>query len=469
MRTEVVSTLETLRTIVGREHVLASPEQKAPYLKEWRGRYQSEAIAVVKPASTAEVSRVVSACAEARVGMVPIGGNTGLVGGAVSTNAQVLISLERMRHIRHLDALGATLSVDAGCVLAEAQQAAAGAGLLLPLSLSAEGSCQIGGNVSTGAGGLNVVRYGTVRDQVLGLEVVLPDGSVLNEMRALRKNTAGYDLKQWFIGAEGTLGIVTGVVLRLFPAPAQRQTIWLSLRNTSAVLDVFDRIRSAFGSLMTAFEFMTSDTVELIGRYLDAPPPTTLTSEGAHVLLELHGGALELGEDAVLGFLSVLEQEGLSLESVVATNESQRESLWRWRHNASAAQRLAGVCIKHDIGLPLPSIPSFLDDIRAPLQALAPGSVVVAFGHIGDGNLHFTVAQPPEMTPDSFAALRDPISTRVHGAVLEAGGTVSAEHGVGLAKRDILETQVGPVAINLMRSLKRTLDPEGLMNPGKVL
>ncbi len=465
----MVPILETLRGIVGPRHVLESPEQKAPYLKEWRGRYPSAAIAVVRPSGTSEVSSVVSACVEARVGMVPIGGNTGLVGGAVSTDAQVLISLERMCHIRQLDALGATISVDAGCVLAEAQQAAADAGLLLPLSLSAEGSCQIGGNVSTGAGGLNVVRYGTVRDQVLGVEVVLPDGSVLNEMRALRKNTAGYDLKQWFIGAEGTLGIVTGVVLRLFPAPAQRQTVWLSVADTSAVLDVFGRIRGAFGSLMTAFEFMTTDTVDLIGRYLDASPPATLSAQGAHVLLELHGGELELSADAVFEFLSVLEQEGLCLESVVATNESQRESFWRWRHNASAAQRLAGVCIKHDIGLPLPSIPGFLNEIQTPLQALALGSVIVAFGHIGDGNLHFTVAQPPEMTANDFEALREPISSKVHEAVLAAGGTVSAEHGVGLAKRKILETQVGPVAIELMRSLKRTLDPEGLMNPGKVL
>lgn len=461
--------VETLRAIVGTEHVFDDPERKGPYLSEWRGRYSSAALAVVRPANTTEVSELVSACSQAGVGMVPIGGNTGLVGGAVSTDSQVLISLERMSRVRHLDALSATIAVDAGCVLANAQQAAADAGLLLPLSLSAEGSCQIGGNVSTGAGGLNVVRYGTVRDQVLGLEVVLPDGSVLDEMRALRKNTAGYDLKQWFIGAEGTLGIITGVALRLFPAPQHRQTIWLSVTNPRTVLELFSRIRAEFGSLMTAFEFMSANTVELIGRYLESTPPIAAISEGVHVLLELHGGNLELSDDSVLGFFAALEREGLCQASVVATSESQRETFWRWRHSASAAQKLAGVCIKHDIGLPLSAVPVFLEEIETPLQRLAPECSIVAFGHIGDGNLHFTVAQPDNMDPEDFERMREPIASCVHGVVLAAGGTVSAEHGVGLLKRDVLPTQVGSVAIDLMRSLKRTLDPEGLMNPGKVL
>lgn len=454
---------------IGEQHVLREPEPIAPYLRDWRGDFQSRAAAVLRPANTAEVSAIVTECAAAKIGMVPIGGNTGLVGGAVAREDQVLISLERLNRVRAVDTVGATISLEAGCVLADAQAVCAQAQLLLPLSLAAEGTCQIGGNLSTGAGGLNVVRYGTVREQVLGLEVVLPDGQVLNQSRGLRKDVAGLDLKQWFIGAEGTLGVITAAVLRLFPLPTERLTLWLCVPDNEDVLAVFSWFRTRLGSLLTAFEMLSASTVEVIAKYLGEVPPVVRKDDAKHVLVEIQGGALELDIDRILDGLSGLAEECRILDSVVASSLAQREQFWRWRHSASDAQKLAGACIKHDIGLPIDRISDFLGSIDSVLQRVVPDCRVFSFGHVGDGNLHFTVAQPHRAPEDWRQQYRESVTESVHRCVLEHGGTVSAEHGIGLLKRDALAQQIAPTGLRLMRELKTALDPHNLMNPGKVL
>ncbi|MEL7313086.1 MAG: FAD-binding oxidoreductase [Pseudomonadota bacterium] len=464
--TEVLSALVE---IVGQDHVLSEDDLMAPYLTDWRRQFDSRATAVVRPADTQEVSAVVVLCMRHGVGIVPIGGNTGLVGGAVAKDGQILLSLERLSSIRSVDPLGATITVDSGCILRDVQDAAARYDMLVPLSLSAEGRCQIGGNISTGAGGLNVVRYGTVRDQVLGLEVVLPDGRVLDAMRSLRKDTAGYDLKQLFIGAEGTLGIVTGAVLRLFPAPERQVTLWIATATLDAVLELFQQVRKAFGNLLTAFEYLSGSTVQVISEYLGQSPPLAASAESHSVLIELAGSVSELTDESVLDRFAAWQDDGLVDASVMATDERKRDAIWRLRHSASDAQKLAGTCIKHDIGLPTSSISEFVRRIPAELRKEVSEFQLFVFGHIGDGNLHFTVAQDRHSKSHDIEPKRHWINETVHSLVVRLGGTISAEHGIGLLKRDALGRQIGDVGLSLMREVKRQFDPDGLMNPGKML
>ncbi|MEO0365616.1 MAG: FAD-binding oxidoreductase [Pseudomonadota bacterium] len=463
------SLLSDLEAVVGNPHVLTDDDTKAKYLQDWRRQFRSDAMAVVRPASTREVSAVVARCHSAGVGMVPVGGNTGLVGGAVASKSQIMISLERMARVRNVDVLGATIALDAGCILGNAQRAASEHDLLLPLSLSAEESCQIGGNISTGAGGLNVVRYGTVRDQILGLEVVMPDGRIFDSMRMLRKDTAGYDLKQVFIGAEGTLGIVTGAVMRLYPAPEKNVTLWLATDGLDDVLVLFERVRNVFGNLLTAFEYLSGGTVEIIARYLEQSPPLATSDDANFVLIELAGSNAELNEAAVFDQFLDWQERGLLSDSVLATDASKRDLLWRFRHSASGAQTLAGTCIKHDIGLPVSRIGEFLRRVPAEIRREQDMFQLFVFGHIGDGNLHFTVASPQHTDRSDIELRRAAIHAAVYSLVVELGGTISAEHGVGLLKREELGQQVGEMGLSLMRQLKQQFDPLGLMNPGKML
>ncbi len=456
-----------LLAVVGPPGLVENPADQAPYLKEWRGQYRGQARHVVLPKDTQEVAAVVRLCAQHCVSIVPQGGNTGLVGGAVSDEQQVLLALGRLDSIRNVDPINYSMTLDAGCTLATAQQTAASADRLLALSLSSEGSCQIGGNLSTNAGGVNVVKYGGARDQVLGLEVVLADGSVWSQMQGLRKNTAGYDLKQLFVGAEGTLGIITGATLKLFSRPETREVIWASVADHGALLEFYARVRSHFGNTIAAFELIPDIAVEFVIRHV---PGMRRPIDGKlHVLIELHGGEAEVDKDAIQSFVGAEIAQDRLQDAVVAQGERQRQALWAVRHNISEAQRHEGVSIKHDIAVPISALESFVTSASAAVERSVPGVRIVCFGHIGDGNLHFNLSQPIAMSGDEFRASQADLTALVHEAALGCGGTVSAEHGIGLLKRDMLAGQVGSLSMTLMHTIKRALDPHNLMNPGKVI
>jgi FAD/FMN-containing dehydrogenase len=452
-----------LADIVGAAHVLTAPEDTKPYLTDWRRQYSAPAECVVRPATTQEVAQVVARCAAESVAVVPQGGNTGLVGGSVPTGKQreIVLSLARMNRIRSLDPLNDTIMVDAGCVLATVQAAAHDAGRLFPLSLAAEGSCQIGGNLSTNAGGVNVLRYGTAREQVLGLEVVLADGRVWDGLRALRKDNTGYDLKQLFLGAEGTLGIITGAVLRLFPRPSAEATVWIALESPRAAVELLALLRERLGERVSAFELISRPCLEAVLRHsrgvadpLPAPHPW-------YVLAELG----DSGEAAVLrerieGVLSGCAEQGALRDAAIAQSVEQSRALWRIRESIPEAQ-FANV--KHDISVPVSTIPEFIDQAGRNLQARFGPLDVFCFGHVGDGNLHYNVGS------EALVPRREEVSRIVYDTLDAFGGSISAEHGLGQLKREEIRRHKDPLELELMRALKRTLDPQGLMNPGKVL
>ncbi|MEO0345408.1 MAG: FAD-binding oxidoreductase [Pseudomonadota bacterium] len=465
MNTQRVAT--ALRGVAGDNAVLTTDADRAPFLTEWRGNYVGEAPIVVQPDSVDAVVAVVGCCAELGVPVVPQGGNTGLVGGSVSGRSDVVVSLSRVNAVREVDATNFSLCVDAGCTLAAAQAAAAAADLMLPLSLSSEGSCQIGGNLATNAGGVNVLRYGNARDQVLGLEVVLPDGTLLSALQGLRKNNAGYDLKQLFVGSEGTLGIITGATLKLVPAPEARLVLWLALDSHTQVLEAYTRFRRALGATMAAFELIPDIAVDFVTRHIEGTRRPA--NAPLHALIELHGGHAEVNRDAVLAAVSEAADSGALRDAIVADSDRDQAALWAVRHHISEAQRHEGASIKHDIAVPLGALQAFIDAVAEPVEALVPGVRAVCFGHIGDGNLHFNLSQPPGLDREAFLAQAPALTRTVHEAAQSLGGTISAEHGIGLLKRDLLASQVGPVSHALMRRLKESLDPDGIMNPGKLL
>ncbi|MGH8496878.1 MAG: FAD-binding oxidoreductase [Gammaproteobacteria bacterium] len=463
--------VERIRAIVGERGWISAADQLEPYLIEWRGLYRGATPLLVRPADTAQVAAVVGICATARIGLVPQGGNTGLCGGAVPSpdGNQILLSLERMTRVRGIDAANFTMTVDAGCVLADIQRAAAEAGRYFPLSLAAEGSCRIGGNLSTNAGGVNVLRYGVMRDLVLGLEVVLPDGRIWNGLRTLRKNTFGYDLKQLFIGAEGTLGIITGAVLELFPQPRSIATAWLALRDLSAAVELLAAAREKTGDALSAFEILPRLGLELV---LEHIPRTSDPLTGPHdwyALLELAETAEEGSAERKLErLLEALMAAGIVADGVIAASGAQRTALWSLRESMSEAQKLEGGSIKHDIAVPVSAVPDFIRAATRAVEARLPGVRVVAFGHAGDGNVHFNLSQPPAMDRTAFLGRWQEFNRIVHDIVIEFGGTIAAEHGVGRLKRDELAHYADPLELELMRRLKQTLDPQGIMNPGKV-
>lgn len=464
--------LRTLAAAVGTPHVFTDPESMAPYLTDWRGRYTGTALAVVKPAGTAEVAAVVRACAAADVAIVPQGGNTGLCGGAtpLPDGQTVVINLSRMNRIRAIDPANNALIAEAGCTLAAVQQEATSVDRLFPLSLASEGSCEIGGNLSTNAGGVQVLRYGNMRELVLGVEVVLPDGRVWDGLRTLRKDNTGYDLKQLFIGAEGTLGIVTAAALKLFPRMRSRATAWVAIPDPAAAVTLLARLRNAGGDRVTAFEIVGRPALDLVLKHLPgARPPLADPSEWA-VLVEL----MDAFADAPL--VEMLERtlaeamdEGLVLDAAVASSLAQAQTLWTLRENVSEAQRLEGVSIKHDISVPVSRIPEFLERADAALLEVWPDARIVAFGHIGDGNLHYNLSKPDAQKNADFIARTEEVNLIVHDVVDQLGGSISAEHGLGQLKRVEVRRYKSEVELELMRAIKETIDPRGLMNPGKVL
>jgi len=448
--------IEALREIVGDAQVLTAAEDTRPYFTDWRRQYSAKAECVVRPASTAEVARVVALCAREGVAVVPQGGNTGLVGGSVPTGTrrEIVLSLGRMNRIRNLDTLNDTITVEAGCVLAEVQRAADEAERLFPLSLAAEGSCQIGGNLSTNAGGVNVLRYGNAREQVLGLEVVLPDGRVWDGLRALRKDNTGYDLKHLFLGAEGTLGVITAAVLRLYPRPTARATAWIALGSPREAVELLASLRGLVGDRLSAFELISRFCLEAVLSHVPGARDPLPAPHPWYVLAEF-------GDSGPGEALRTLVEEALAEnEAVLAQSEEQSRSLWRIRESIPEAQFTN---VKHDISVAVSRTPELIERAGRALAAAFPGAQPYVFGHVGDGNLHYNIG------PEALLAQRAAVSAIVYREVDALGGSISAEHGLGQLKRETIRSHKGAIELELMRTLKRALDPAGLMNPGKVL
>ena len=464
--------LARCQAIAGADHVLTQEPDMAPYLTDWRGRFTGRALAVLRPADTAQVAQLVAACAQFRVPLVPQGGKTGLVLGGVpdASGSAVVLSLGRMNRVRAVDPLNRTMTVDAGCILQHIQQAAQVHGCLFPLSLAAEGSCTIGGNLSTNAGGTGVLRYGNARDLCLGLEVVTPQGELWSSLRGLRKDNTGYDLRDLFIGAEGTLGVITGAVLKLFPQPKAAITSMVALASPRSALDLLALMQDQCGAGLTGFELMSDHALQLVATHFSALPQPFSARHAQYVLLEVSSSeseahALELVERSVAEALEL----ALADDAVVATSMAQSRALWQVREHISMAQAAEGKNIKHDVSLPVSRIADFIEAADGALQQAFPGCQVVCFGHLGDGNLHYNVAPPAGTGHDAFLVNQQLINRIVHDQVDSFAGSISAEHGIGALKRDELVRYKSSVELNLMRAIKSALDPLGIMNPGKIL
>lgn len=464
--------IQALCGAVGTQRVLTAPTDMAPYLSDWRGRYQGAARAVVFPSSTQEVAAIVRLCVTEGVPIVPQGGNTGLCGGATPAEdgCAIVLSLERMNRIRAVDGDNNTITVEAGCTLAALQQAALDAGRLFPLSLASEGSCRVGGNLSTNAGGVQVLRYGNMRELTLGLEVVLADGRIWDGLRGLRKDNTGYDLKQLFIGAEGTLGIITAAVLKLFPAIGQRATAWLAVPDPAAAIRLLGLMRSLCGERITAFEIIGRSALELVLQHIPGARAPLVGGADWSVLIELSdsSGTVDLAAELEAALTQALAQD-LVDDAVIARSLAQAQALWSLRENISEAQRIEGISIKHDIAVPVSRIPEFLERAQMMLLEAWPDVRIVAFGHIGDGNLHYNLSKPEKLENEDFIARTPELNRKVHDLVAALGGSISAEHGLGQLKRDELVRYKSDVEMEMMKAIKHALDPVGLMNPGKVL
>ena len=464
--------LETLRGIVGPAHVLTDGDLRA-WEEDWRKRDRGKALAVVRPVSTSEVAAVVKACAAARTAIVPQGGNTGLVGGSTpdGSGTQVLLSLQRMNKVRGIDTANLTMTAEAGCVLQSLQQTAEQQGLLFPLSLAAEGSCTIGGNLGTNAGGTQVVRYGNARDLCLGLEVVTAQGEVWHGLSGLRKDNTGYDLRDLFIGSEGTLGIITAATLKLFPMPAAQLTAWAAVPSLEHAVSLLGLAHRHLGAGLTGFEVMGRFALSLVAQHFPHLLMPLPLDSPFFVLLENSNHEAE--SHARTQFEHLLEtalDQGCVLDAVVAENLSQARQLWHIRESIPMAQVEEGLNIKHDISIPVSGIADFVHTTDALLQQALPGVRMVNFGHLGDGNLHYNVQAPEGLDAAGFLqAHEEQVNTLVFDSVQAFGGSISAEHGVGSLKVDKLEQYKSPVALGMMRAIKRALDPHNLMNPGRVI
>jgi FAD/FMN-containing dehydrogenase len=466
-----MSLLDTLRQTVGPAFVLTEGDLSA-YELDWRKRYRGRALAVVRPGSTAEVAAVVRACAAQGVSLVPQGGHTGLVGGGTpdASGTQVLLNLGRMNRMRSIDAANLTMTVDAGCVLQAVQEAAAEHRLLFPLSLAAEGSCTIGGNLATNAGGTQVLRYGNARELCLGLEVVTAAGEVWESLTGLRKDNTGYDLRDLFVGSEGTLGVITGATLKLYPQPAAMSTALATTATLQAAVDLLQLAQGRLGPGLTAFEVMNAVSLGLVRTHfpqlvqpLPAAPWTVLL-EQSDCEGETHA------QNLFEALLETALERGLIADAAVASNRQQSRAMWHLRESIPLAQSQEGLNIKHDIALPVSSVPGFVAQTDAALAHAFPGVRLVDFGHLGDGNLHYNVQSPLGVPAADF--LRDneaAVNTIVYDAVTAQGGSISAEHGIGALKRDELARRKSPVALKLMRAVKAALDPAGTLNPGRLL
>jgi len=464
--------LDRLRAVLAPGDLLTAEADMEPYLVDWRRRLKGRAVCVTLPRSTDEVSAVMRACAEHGAPVVPQGGNTGLCGGATPSEVgdAVVLSLKRMNRVRAIDRDNGTITVEAGCVLQQVQEAAEAVDRLFPLSLGAEGSCLIGGNLATNAGGVHVLRYGNTRDLTLGLEVVLPDGRVWDGLRGLRKDNTGYDLKQLFIGAEGTLGVITAAVLKLFPLPKVMTVTWIGLPSAEAAVGLLARMQESFGARLVAFELIADLPLDLVLEHGEGVRSPLSHRYPWYVLMEVSDadGEDEL-QERVLEVLEAASEAGLVQDAAIAQDVAQARSFWKLRETIPEAQTRAGYSIKHDISVPISRIPEFLAQAGAMLGEFVSGIRIVPFGHLGDGNLHYNMNAPVGMADADFAPLAPAIQRRVHELVHAFDGSISAEHGLGQVKRDEAARLKSEVELDLMRAVKRAIDPEGRMNPGKVV
>jgi D-lactate dehydrogenase (cytochrome) len=463
--------IERLRAEIGAAHVLTDTDAMAPFLSEPRGLFHGRARAVVRPATAEEAAAVVRACREAGAAIVPQGGNTGLVGGNVpfEHGEEVVLSTARLTRIRALDPVNLTATVEAGVILADLQRAAAEADALFPVSLAAEGSCMIGGAIASNAGGTGVLRYGSMRDQVLGLEVVLPDGRLWNGLRRLGKDNAGYALRHLFAGSEGTLGLITAATLRLYPRPASVATAVCGLEALDKVTALLRHARARSGDTVTAFEFQPRFGLEMVCRHIPGCTDPLGKAFPWYALVELSSPDPEGARATLEAVLAEALEAELIGDAVLAESLDQQAALWRLREAMSEAQRFEGGSIKHDVSLPVSDIPAFIARANAAVAALVPGIRPCPFGHVGDGNVHYNLSQPEGMDKAAFLARWDEIARAVHDIVAEMEGSIAAEHGVGRLKRAELARLKAPVELDMMRAVKQALDPDGLFNPGKVV
>jgi len=458
--------------MIGAANVLTSPNDQAPYLTEWRDLYQGVTPMVLRPGSTQEVSAVMAYAYRNDLPIVPQGGNTGLVGGQIpqETGNEIVLSLSRLNKVRAVDPVGFTVIAEAGVVLETLHSEAEKVDRLFPLSLGAQGSCQIGGNISTNAGGTAVLAYGNTRDLVLGLEVVLPSGEIWNGLRTLRKDNTGYDLKQLFIGGEGTLGIITAASLKLFPKPKKLEAAFVGVPDPVAALKLFTMAKAGAGPVLTGFEIMPRVGVEFCLKHLEGARDPL---EGAHpwyVLMELSSGSEAFPvRDLLESILGEAFEAELVEDAAFAQNLTQVNDFWHIRHGMSEVQKPEGGSIKHDVSVPVASIPEFLDKAMAAVEEFVPGCRPVPFGHIGDGNIHFNISQPVGADKDTFLAKWDEMNAIVHAIVQDFSGSISAEHGIGRLKRDLLANVKSEIELDLMNRIKSAFDPKGLLNPGRIL
>ena len=461
--------IQAMEAITGPHGVITDAAQMAPHLAESRGLYHGTSPALVKPENTEQVSEIVKLCAAAKVPIVAHGGNTGLVGGGVPGGA-VVLSLERMNSVIDVDAANLTMTVEAGCILADVQSAAIDAGAYFPLSLGAEGSCRIGGNLSTNAGGVHVLRYGNARDLVLGLEVVLADGQVWNGLKALRKDNTGYDLKSLFLGAEGTLGIITRAVLRLYPQPKSTCVALAGCAGFDDALKIFQAARARAADVLNACEVLNAFSVDMAEKHLESAKSPLEGRHETYVLLEFASADADADLNALMeAVLSDAFEATLVEDAVIAQSGPQADAIWALREAVPEAQKCEGGSIKHDVSVPVSKVPDFIARASALVQKRIPGVRVCAFGHMGDGNIHFNLTQPVNLEKQAFLDQWADTNRAVHDVVVDMGGSFSAEHGVGVLKTGEMARLKDPVELSLMRTVKRALDPQGTMNPGKVL
>ncbi len=461
--------IQKLRAIVGDAGLITAAADIDPYVRDWRGSYVGKTDVVVRPANTAEVAAVVKLCAETATPIVPQGGNTGLVGGGVpdTSGEAIVLSLKRMNKVRAIDLANNAITVDAGCILQTVQETAAAHGRMFPLSLAAEGTCTIGGNLSTNAGGVAVLRYGNTRDLVLGIEAVMPDGKIWNGLKALRKDNTGYDLRHLLMGAEGTLGVITAAVLKLYPAPQQTCTALVAVSDPAAAVALLATVQAALGDRLTGFELMSRWCIAHVIKYFPATPEPFSQPQEWQVLLELTDTMKDAAlAEALAAALEAPMEKGEVLDAVIASSEAQSQALWSIREHIPEAEKRQGRSVKHDISLPISNVAEFIQRCTAELLAAFPQGEVICFGHVGDGNLHYNLSFPGKIADAAQVAAGNRI---VYSLLDELQGSISAEHGLGQMKREEITHHKSAVELDVMRAIKRALDPHNIMNPGKVL
>ena len=464
--------VEQFIAIVGAKNALVDDDLIAPYLIEQRGLYHGRSQLVLRPSSTLEVSEILKLAYETATPIVPQGGNTGLVGAQQPDESakSVIVSLERLNRIRSIDVQGNLALVEAGVILQNLQEAADKAGRFFPLSLGSEGSCQIGGNLSSNAGGTGVLAYGNSRELCLGLEVVLPDGRILDDLRFVKKDNSGYDLKDLFVGAEGTLGIITAAVMKLFPKPNGKSVAYAGMVSPSKALELLSLAQKKAGAMLTGFELIAGIGMQMT---LDYAPSMRAPLNGNHnwyVLLDISSSHSDAEANNIMEeILGAAVEHGIIEDATIAQSLTQQNQFWRLREDMSPAQKLQGGSIKHDISVPIASIPDFISEAGEIVQSIAPGARIVCFGHMGDGNLHYNVSQPIGADKQTYLSLWSEMNHRIHTLVMRYHGSFSAEHGIGQLKRNELVSFKSPVALSLMRAIKQSFDPKNIMNPGKML